>query len=473
MFGLETDIFILLALCIFAACVFEFINGFHDTANAVATVIYTNSLKPAQAVIWSGLMNFLGVITGGVGVGLAIITLLPVELLIDQNVYHSIAMVMAMLLSAIIWNFGTWYFGLPSSSSHTLIGAIMGVGLGFALLPENASGAAAINWDKVKQIFTGLFIAPLIGFTLAVVLMYILRVSTPKEVRSQIFSEPKKNQPPPGWIRSILIGTCTLVSFFHGRNDGQKGIGLVMLILIGILPSMFAIKSGNELKEIKPDLLTIQSIVNKIDTTHLGAYQKQNIEDIHTNVEYLLPRITNHSTDTTNKMLLRAAVLKISSETKALLKDESVKISSADKDVLTSLATKEEKGIRTATDFAPFWVVLMISLSLGLGTMIGWKRIVVTVGEKIGKSHLTYAQGASAELVAAITIGLASGFKLPVSTTHTLSSGIAGSMVASKGIKNLQTKTIKNIGIAWILTLPVSILLSAGLFLLFRYLVDA
>lgn len=476
MFGLETDIFILLAICIFAACVFEFINGFHDTANAVATVIYTNSLKPAQAVIWSGFMNFLGVITGGVGVGLAIITLLPVDLLIDQNVYHSIAMVMAMLISAIIWNFGTWYFGLPSSSSHTLIGAIMGVGLGYALLPENASGVAAINWDKVREIFAGLFIAPLFGFTLAVVLMYVLRVSTPKEVRNQIFSEPKKNQPPPGWIRGVLIGTCTLVSFFHGRNDGQKGIGLVMLILIGILPSMFAIKSGSELKEIMPDLKTIQTITNKIDTTHLGAYQKQNINDIHTNVEYLLPRITNHSTDTTNKMLLRAAVLKISSETKALLKDKSIKISSSDKDKLTALAIREEKGIRIATDFAPFWVILMISLSLGLGTMIGWKRIVVTVGEKIGKSHLTYAQGASAELVAAITIGLASGlsgYKLPVSTTHTLSSGIAGSMVASKGIKNLQTKTIKNIGLAWILTLPVSILLSAGLFLLFRYLVDA
>jgi phosphate/sulfate permease len=473
MFGLETDIFILLALCIFAACVFEFINGFHDTANAVATVIYTNSLKPAQAVIWSGIMNFLGVITGGVGVGLAIITLLPVELLIDQNVYHSIAMVMAMLLSAIIWNFGTWYFGLPSSSSHTLIGAIMGVGLGYALLPENAGGVAAINWDKVKQIFTGLFIAPLIGFTLAVILMYLLRVSTPKEVRNQIFSEPKKNQPPPGWIRSVLIGTCTLVSFFHGRNDGQKGIGLVMLILIGILPSMFAIKGGNELTKIQPDLVTIQTLINKIDTAHIGAFQKKNIEDINTNVDFLLPRIANHSSDTTDKMLLRAAVLKISSETKALIKDESVKLSSSDKDTLSALATKEEKGIRTATDFAPFWVVLMISLSLGLGTMIGWKRIVVTVGEKIGKSHLTYAQGASAELVAAITIGLASGFKLPVSTTHTLSSGIAGSMVASKGIKNLQTKTIKNIGIAWILTLPVSILLSAGLFLLFRYLVDA
>lgn len=468
MFGLESDIFILLAVCLFAACLFEFINGFHDTANAVATVIYTNSLKPAQAVIWSGLMNFLGVITGGVGVGMSIVNLLPVDLLIDQNVYHSIAMVLAMLCSAIIWNFGTWYFGLPSSSSHTLIGAIMGVGLGYAMLPENASGAAAINWDKVKEIFTGLFIAPLLGFTLAVILMFILRISVSKDVRNQIFSEPKKNQPPPGWIRTTLISTCTLVSFFHGKNDGQKGIGLVMLILIGILPSYFAITGVNDLKKIGPDLAQIQTIVSRIDTTHLGVDEKNHIKGIHDNVNVLLPVSQGISSDTTEKLHLRAAILQISTNTKKLLKDESVKLSSKDREDLSLLATKEEKGIRSAIDFAPFWVILMISLSLGIGTMIGWKRIVVTVGEKIGKSHLTYAQGASAELVAAVTIGLASGFKLPVSTTHTLSSGIAGSMVASKGIKNLQSKTIKNIGIAWILTLPVSILLSAGLFLLFR-----
>ena len=468
MFGLETDVFLLLAIAILAACFFEFINGFHDTANAVATVIYTNSLKPTQAVIWSGAFNFLGVITGGVGVGMSIVNLLPVELLIDQNVYHSIAMVMAMLCSAIIWNFGTWYFGLPSSSSHTLIGAIMGVGLGYALLPENTTGATAINWDKVKEIFTGLLIAPLVGFTLAVVLMFILRRTTSKEVRDQIFSEPKKNQAPPKWIRGVLISTCTLVSFFHGRNDGQKGIGLMMLILIGVLPSFFAITSAKKLTEIKPQLQKIEQIVNRIDTVGLGISELKHIDEIQSNISFLKPYVSGKGIDTSSKLPLRSAILQISSNTKKLLNDESVSLNKEDRALLTILATKEEKGIRKATDFAPFWVILMISLSLGLGTMIGWKRIVVTVGEKIGKSHLTYAQGASAEIVAAITIGLASGFKLPVSTTHTLSSGIAGSMVASKGIKNLQAGTIKNIAIAWILTLPVSITLSAVLFLLFR-----
>lgn len=470
MFGIESGIFILLLIALLAACFFEFINGFHDTANAVATVIYTNSLKPTQAVVWSGVINFLGVITGGVGVGMSIVNLLPVELLIDQNVYHSLAMVMAMLISAIIWNFGTWYFGLPSSSSHTLIGAILGVGLGFALLPENTAGIAAVNWDKAKSIFTGLLMAPLIGFSMAIVLMFVLRNVVSKEKRKEIFSEPDSNAKPPFWIRMVLISTCTLVSFFHGKNDGQKGIGLVMLILIGVLPTYFAITSDADLVKIKPDLAQITSIVNDIDSSKVGAAEKEQIGKINTNIELINAAIENPS-DTVSKLALRGAIFNVSSNVKKLLDSETINVSKQDLATLKKLATKEEKGIRKATDYAPFWVILMISLSLGFGTMVGWKRIVVTVGEKIGKTHLTYAQGASAELVAAATIGLASGFGLPVSTTHTLSSGIAGTMVASKGVKNLQAGTIKSIALAWILTLPVSVALSAGLFLLFRWIV--
>jgi PiT family inorganic phosphate transporter len=471
MFGLELDIFILLTIAIVAACAFEFINGFHDTANAVATVIYTNSLKPTQAVVWSGIMNFVGVITGGVGVGLSIVNLLPVELLIDQNVYQSIAMVLALLLSAIIWNFGTWYFGLPSSSSHTLIGAILGVGLGYALLPDNTMGVAAINWDKAKSVFTGLFLAPLIGFTMAVVLMFVIRNSVSKEIRQQITSEPKKNQKPPVWIRWSLIVTCTLVSFFHGRNDGQKGIGLMMLILIGILPSYFSINPNSDLGQLKPSMAIIEEITNKIDTTNLSQADINRIVTTREKVAELKHLSGKAKFSDKDNLELRKDVLLISSNVKKIVDNELIELSDADKKTLKKLATEEEKGIRAYTDYAPFWVILMISLSLGLGTMIGWKRIVVTVGEKIGKSHLTYAQGASAELVAAATIGLASGFGLPVSTTHTLSSGIAGTMVASKGVKNLQAGTIRNIAIAWVLTLPVSILLSAVLFIFLRWLI--
>ena len=190
MFGLDPTLFFLLFFCLFAACAFEFVNGFHDTANAVATVIYTHSLKPTQAVVWSGFMNFLGLLTGGVGVTMSIIGLLPTELLIDSNVYHSMAMALALLLSAILWNLGTWYLGIPASSSHTLIGSIIGIGVGHALLPENSTkGVSAINWDKAIEIGQALLLSPLFGFAAAIILMYILKKSIKNKA---IFKEPKK-----------------------------------------------------------------------------------------------------------------------------------------------------------------------------------------------------------------------------------------------------------------------------------------
>ena len=347
----------LLILALLAVCIFEFVNGFHDTANAVATVIYTKSLKPKQAVVWSGIMNFLGLITGGVGVALSIVTLIPKELLTDSNIYHSMGMVMAILITAIFWNLATWYKGIPASSSHTLIGSIIGVSVGYSII----TGVDYTNWGKIIDIGKALAFSPLLGFTMVILLMWFLNKVVK---RKDVFEEPTGDTPPPFWIRATLISTCTLVSFFHGRNDGQKGVGLAMIILIAFLPAYFTLEN---------------------------------------------------------------------------------------------------------VDNPPMWVMWMIATSLGLGTMIGWKRIVVTIGEKIGKQHLTYAQGASSELVAAITIGLSTALKLPVSTTHILSSGIAGSMVASKGVNNLKTKTIKTILSAWILTLPVTIALSCGLFLLFRY----
>ncbi|MFN3379947.1 MAG: inorganic phosphate transporter [Runella zeae] len=471
MFGLELDIFILLFICILCACAFEFVNGFHDTANAVATVIYTNSLKPTTAVIWSGFCNFLGVLLGGIAVAMGIVNLLPVELLIDQNVYHSLAMVLSLLLSAIIWNFGTWYFGLPSSSSHTLIGSILGVGLAFSMMPEATDGAG-VNWGKATEIFGSLLLSPLVGFSLAVTLMFILRRSLSKETREQVFSEPKKNQEPPLWIRAILILTCTGVSFFHGNNDGQKGVGLVMLILIGIVPAYFALNDKVEPQSMKKNLIAIEQTINKIDTTLLGVEEKKQLAKVKSSSSDLNNLINDAATENQVKqderLDARRDILVINSNLKKLSESASVNLSPQDKAILKE-STDDKKGLRRYTDYAPFWVVLMISLSLGLGTMVGWKRIVVTVGEKIGKSHLTYAQGASAELVAASTIGLASGLGLPVSTTHMLSSGIAGTMVASKGIKNLQAKTVRNILLAWVLTLPVSIFLSFTLYVFFRW----
>ena len=467
MFELELSYTILLLVCLIAACGFEFVNGFHDTANAVATVIYTNSLKPWVAVIWSGFWNFFGVIFGGVSVAVGIINLLPVESLVDQNVAHSISMVMALLISAIFWNLLTWYFGIPCSSSHTLIGSILGVGIAYSLLPGVTE--AAVNWSKAKEIGLSLLISPMFGFSMTIILMFILRSVTKKtEYGDSLFKEPKKNAPPPLWIRVILILTCTSVSYSHGSNDGQKGVGLVMLILIGIVPAYFALNSNISPNSLSGSITKVEQIVRSIDATPLSEPDKakwQQTLDLATHAKAkIVSVVTVDAIAKEERFLVRKDIMVMDRNLKDLLGKEELIISEADREVLKA----EMKSIKKITDYSPTWVIMMIAVSLGLGTMIGWKRIVKTIGEKIGKEHLTYAQGASAELVAASTIAVSTNLGLPVSTTHVLSSGIAGSMVASKGIKNLQADTVRNILIAWFLTLPVVMILSGTLFLLFR-----
>lgn len=467
MFELDLSYSILLVICLVAAYGFEFVNGFHDTANAVATVIYTNSLKPWVAVIWSGFFNFLGVLLGGIGVAMGIVNLLPVETLIDQNVSHSIAMVMALLISAISWNLVTWYLGIPASSSHTLIGSILGVGLAYSLLP-GVSGAA-VNWHKASEIGISLLISPLFGFSLTIILMFLIRTLTKKtSYGDSLFKEPKKNAPPPTWIRAILILTCTSVSYYHGSNDGQKGVGLIMLILIGIVPSYFALNEKMSPAGLAEPLHKIEYVINSIDPSPLAEPDRNKFAETKKVSQDLSAKLPQASTVASlanaDRFAIRRDILLMDRHLNDLLDKDELRISPKDK----QLVKAELKQIRKITDYSPRWVLLLISLSLGLGTMIGWKRIVKTVGEKIGKEHLSYAQGASAELVAASTIGLSTNLGLPVSTTHVLSSGIAGSMVASKGIKNLQADTVRNIIMAWVLTLPIVMIMSGTLFILFR-----
>jgi len=467
MFELDLAHSALLVICLIAACSFEFVNGFHDTANAVATVIYTNSLRPWIAVIWSGVWNFFGVFAGGIAVAVGIINLLPVETLVDQNIAHSLSMVIALLVTAIFWNLLTWYLGIPCSSSHTLIGSILGVGLAYSLLPEAVGDA--VNWSKASEIGLSLLISPLFGFSMTIILMYIIRSTTKKTSYGEsLFKEPKKNSPPPVWIRGILILTCTLVSFFHGSNDGQKGVGLVMLILIGIVPAYFALDNSFTPTKLPEALVRIERVISTIDASVLSAPDRAYLaeaSDLNRKLQTRFSTLQDVSSISKNdRFLVRKDIMIMDRYLTSITKKPEVKLSDAEKSILKD----ELKQVRKITDYSPKWVLLMISLSLGFGTMIGWKRIVKTVGEKIGKEHLTYAQGASAEMVAASTIGLSSYFGLPVSTTHVLSSGIAGSMVANRGVKNLQPETVRNILIAWFLTLPVVMIMAGTLFLLFR-----
>ena len=450
---LEGTILIVFLICLLAVVGFEFVNGFHDTANAVATVIYTKALKPVYAIPWSGTFNFLGVFLGGVAVAMGILKLLPLDDLMTQPISIGACVVLAVLLASIVWNLGTWYLGIPCSSSHTLIGAMIGASLGFSMIFKGAG----VNWDKAKEIGYSLLLSPLVGFGLAALLLYfIIHVVKSKT----LLHIPKgEDDTPPILVRLLLILTCTLVSFFHGSNDGQKGVGLLMLILIAFMPAKFAVDHRISNDKILASLTKTEQVMQKAkaaDDASKGLLLKT--DTAINKVKALLA----DTKDTLKTYKFRKQIKSVVKDIAAVTASKDITISDGDQAVLKS-ASKNLTGV---TDFAPTYVIALISISLGIGTMVGWKRIVVTIGEKIGNEHLNYAQGASAELVAASTIGLASGFGLPVSTTHVLSSGIAGAMAASGGTNNLNGNTLKNIAMAWILTLPVSIILA---FLLFNF----
>ncbi|WP_019948763.1 inorganic phosphate transporter [Hymenobacter aerophilus] len=463
MFGLEPHVLLLLIACLVAACAFEFVNGFHDTANAVATVIYTNALRPWVAVIWSAFWNFIGVLTGGVAVAMTIVYLLPVESLVDQNVYHGIAMVGALIVGAIIWNIGTWYYGLPSSSSHALIGSILGVGIAYSFLPGVVD--SGVNWSEASKTGLALIIGPAFGFTLTILLMFLLR----RLIKDKsIFKEPHKHKPPPLWIRLILVTTCTLVSYFHGSNDGQKGVGLIMLILIGIVPTYFALDHSKNPLDMRDSLVKVEQVMSRVNVRELSLADQKTVAEIRVQTNSL-DRIFEGKTKVeqipeSDRFQLRKGILLLANRALIIQKSDKVRLSTIDRQTLdTGLI-----GLKSFTDYAPTWVFIVVSLSLGVGTMVGWQRIVKTIGERIGKEHLSYAQGASSELVAASMIGISSGLGLPASTTHVLTSSIAGSMVASRGVKNVNPTMVRNIALAWVLTLPVTMTLSGLLFLLFR-----
>jgi inorganic phosphate transporter, PiT family len=473
--------YIMLFVALLIALGFEFVNGFHDTANAVATVIYTRSLPAQFAVVWSGLFNLAGVLLSSGAVAFGIVSLLPVELILQVGSSAGFAMVFALLIAAIIWNLGTWWYGLPASSSHTLIGSIMGVGIANALM-RGRDGTSGVDWSQAGNIAKALLLSPLFGFVLAAMLLYVLKTVLARATPA-LFSEPVGNQPPPWWIRGILILTCTLVSFFHGSNDGQKGMGLIMLILIGTVPTAYALNRTMPASQIEK-FISNSDAASKVIASQAGGHQilgdprpavtayvaqRELNEGTFPSLAVLVSSIAKQVKEygslakfpseavgnTRNDMYLASEALRF------LMKDKEAGLSA--EDVATLNAYKG--SLDAATKFIPTWVKIAVAIALGLGTMVGWKRIVVTVGEKIGKTHLTYAQGACAEITAAATIAAADGYGLPVSTTHVLSSGIAGTMAANGS--GLQWSTVRNIAMAWVLTLPIAMMLSGTLYYCF------
>ena len=568
--------YLLLIFALLIALGFEFVNGFHDTANAVATVIYTHSLDPNIAVVWSGLCNLVGVLLSSGAVAYSIITLLPVELILQVSAGAGFAMVFALLIAAIIWNLSTWWFGLPASSSHTMVGSIIGVGLANQLMNAH-TGTSGVDWSQATKVFQVLLISPIIGFCAAALLLlmsklFILTAWAKKfahlfdanhkkplwliptiaitgipgtyiflwvaplvfglfgtlgmdawmpiksfanwnppmgliatmvlvgivgwycvsifasiviDNADVLFTAPKGANPPPWPIRALLIFTCSGVSFAHGSNDGQKGMGLIMLILIGTVPTAYALNHA-----VTPT--DVQAFVSASDQAGLviDKYVDKNAiggPDPRTDVtDYIRTREFKPDTVIALRELIKDVEgdVKVYKEYKSVPANQQANVRNDMYVVSEAIRLMQKSGnphfapadVKTlatykaaldkATKFIPNWVKVAVALALGMGTMVGWKRIVVTVGEKIGKEHLTYAQGACAELVAMATISAADNFGLPVSTTHVLSSGVAGTMAANGS--GLQIATIRNIAMAWVLTLPSAALLSGGLFWLFR-----
>jgi inorganic phosphate transporter, PiT family len=472
--------YVLLGVALLVALGFEFVNGFHDTANAVATVIYTHSLEPHVAVVWSGLWNFLGVVTSSGLVAFGIISLLPVELILQVGSKAGFAMVFALLVAAIVWNLGTWYLGLPASSSHTMIGSIIGVGIANQLMATK-TGTSGVDWSQAANVGKSLFFSPVVGFICAVLLLYVMKAIIKNR---KLYEAPEGAEPPPFWIRALLVLTCTGVSFAHGSNDGQKGMGLIMLILVGTVPTAYALNHAFTHKDSQDFIAVSQAAANTLDKhvqsnavvadDHDEIAQYVRTKEFTPNTMLALRQLIN---DIGNETAIFGELSKIPQDRVRNFRNDMYLVSEALRLMKKSnhpplnadewaVLDNYKKHVDAATRFIPLWVKVAVAMALGLGTMIGWKRIVVTVGEKIGKEHLTYGQGAAAEIIAALTIGTLDKLGLPVSTTHVLSSGVAGTMAANHS--GLQWSTVRNLGLAWVLTLPAAMMLSGFLFWLFR-----
>ncbi|MEM5434378.1 inorganic phosphate transporter [Paraburkholderia diazotrophica] len=453
----------MLAVCFVLVLAFETTNGFHDSSNAVATVIYTQSLGPARAVVWSGIMNFIGVLAGGIAVAYALVRILPPEVLTPPDGSPAVPMLIAVFASALFWNVLTWAFGIPNSSSHCLIGALIGVAASDAILASN-NLAAGVDWKQIISVLRALAVSPLLGFFVAGALYGVLRLVVP---RGDLFEPPKPGQPPVWWLRGLLILSCTLVSFSHGTNDGQKSVGLIMLTIIGLLPATYAVDlhARAELAQLDAHASAAIPLIEKYGDERkdraLQAARQLQRGMTQSLVDTAVFDTGTRSSDREQRVLrsrLRSEIFDVTWQMNRISQN--------------SRATPDERKqagtlirqINRPVEYAPYWVRLLSALCLGLGTMVGYRRVVRTLGERLGRQRMTPGQGASAELVGSALISTAGFTGLPVSTTHIVTSGITGTMAA--GGQGVQTGVLVRIALTWLITLPVTMIGAGAIFYL-------
>jgi inorganic phosphate transporter, PiT family len=446
--------------CFIMVLAFEATNGFHDSSNAVATVIYTQSLKPVQAVVWSGVMNFIGVLVGGIAVAYALVEILPPDVLTPPDGAPAVPMLVSIFASALFWNILTWAFGIPNSSSHCIIGSLIGVAAADALLKAR-SLSEGVDWKQIVTVLEGLAISPVLGFVLAGGLYGILRLVVRK---GHLFEPPKEGEPPVWWLRGLLVLTCTSVSFSHGTNDGQKSIGLIMLTIIGLLPATYALnpKAIDPLTQLSQHASQAMPLIEKYGDdvkSHAlqaaAALQKASPE-LQKQASELQANGDQPDSERVTRAQLRGEIYEVVAQMKHVGEDKNA--SPAEKKQAGELL----KQMSLPVEYAPLWVRMLSALCLGIGTMFGYKRVVRTLGERLGKQHMTPGQGASAELVGSILIGTAGFTGLPVSTTHIVTSGIAGTMAT--GGQGLQGGMLVRIALTWVVTLPVTMAIAGTLF---------
>jgi len=475
-FWIDIAVFIFLVLCLLLVAIFEFINWFHDTANAVAPVIYTKSLKPKKAVLIAWIMNFFWVVFWWIWVAMAIIYLLPLDVISYQSTSFWVIVVISLLLSAIIWNFATWYFWIPASSSHSLIWAILWVTIIMMFIPNNWNLEVIPNWWKAIEVIESLLFSPFLWFILASLIMIL----SFKFIKNRYyFKTPWKSNHshPKKWLRIMLIFTSAWVSFAHWSNDWQKWVWLAMLILVLLAPSVFAINPEIKLSNLEQNISNVENKLQLVNLDLLSNDEKENINDIKNNLKEIKKNIDLG--DSYNKIELRKEILSFKKNIWEFEKNFSINNSDA---YLVSVVNSNESinnnllnnwaidldndlwEILKVINYAPMWVILFISISLWLWTMIWRKRIVVTIWEKIGNTQMNYTQATTSAFITAMTITLASQFHLPVSTTHILSSSVAWTMSVWPNKSWVRGSTIKNILTAWILTLPVTMFLSWFIF---------